>query len=323
MLDALLVILGPTGVGKTEVAIELAKRIRAEIISADSRQIYKEMDIGTAKPSSAVRQKVPHHLIDLVFPDEIFDVAGFKARAEAIIKELQKKDKLPILVGGSGLYIKAVMDGLFIGPGADWKLREKLKKKEEKEGTGTLYQELERVDPITASRLHPHDQRRIIRALEVYHLSGKPISFYQTQFSSTLVNTVMIGLERERESLFRLINERVDRMVAEGLIEEVKSLLSKGYSEDLPSLQGLGYQQIIGLLRGEYPEEEAIRLVKRDTRRFAKRQMSWFKRDKRILWIDAEKFSSPDELSNEIVRIIVEKIPQMKRVYRKLVNGEW
>jgi len=132
LLDALLVILGPTGVGKTEVAVELAKRIRAEIISADSRQIYKEMDIGTAKPSSAVRQKVPHHLIDLVFPDEIFDAAGFKARAEAIIKELQEKDKLPILVGGSGLYIKAVMDGLFIGPGADWKLREKLKKRRKK-----------------------------------------------------------------------------------------------------------------------------------------------------------------------------------------------
>lgn len=315
MLDTLLVILGPTGVGKTEVAIELAKRIRAEIISADSRQIYKEMDIGTAKPSSAVRQKVPHHLIDLVFPDEIFDVAGFKARAEAIIKELQKKDKLPILVGGSGLYIKAVVDGLFVGPGADWKWREKLKKKEKKEGRGTLHQELERVDPTTASRLHPHDQRRIIRALEVYHLSGKPISSYQTQFPSVLKSTVMIGLERGRESLYRLIDTRVDRMVAEGLIEEVESLLSKGYSEDLPSLQGLGYQQIIAYLRGEYPQEEAIRLIKRDTRRFAKRQMSWFKRDKRILWIDTEKFSSPDELSNEIVRTIVEKIPQVKRAY--------
>lgn len=315
MLDALLVILGPTGVGKTEVAIELAKRIRAEIISADSRQIYKEMDIGTAKPSSAVRQKIPHHLIDLVFPDEIFDVAGFKARAEAIIKELQKKDKLPILVGGSGLYIKAVMDGLFIGPGADWKLREKLKKKEEKEGRGTLHQELERVDPTTASRLHPHDQRRIIRALEVYHLSGKPISSYQTQFPSTLTNAVMIGLERERESLFRLINERVDRMVAGGLIGEVESLLSKGYSEDLPSLQGLGYQQIIAYLKGEYPQEEAIRLVKRDTRRFAKRQMSWFKRDKRILWIDTEEFSSFTEISDKIMDILMKKIPQIKLAY--------
>jgi len=171
-------------------------------------------------------------------------------------------------------------------------LREKLKKKEKKEGRGTLHQELKRVDPTTASRLHPHDQRRIIRALEVYHLSGKPISSYQIQFPSTLTNTVMIGLQRERESLFRLINERVDRMVAGGLVEEVESLLNKGYSEDLPSLQGLGYQQIIGHLKGEYPQEEAIRLIKRDTRRFAKRQMSWFKRDKRILWIDTEEFSS-------------------------------
>jgi len=313
LLDALLVILGPTGVGKTEVAIELAKRIRAEIISADSRQVYKEMDIGTAKPSSTVRQEVPHHLIDLILPDEIFNVADFKTRAEAIIKKLQKKDKLPVLVGGSGLYIKAVIDGLFVGPGADWKLREKLKKKEKKEGTGTLHRELERVDPITASHLHPHDQRRVIRALEVYHLSGKPISSYRTQFPSTLVNTVMIGLERERESLFRLINERVDRMVAEGLIKEVKSLLSKGYSEDLSSLQGLGYQQIIGHLRGEYPEEEAIRLIKRDTRRFAKRQMSWFKRDKRILWIDTEEFSSFIEISDKMIEILMKKIPQVKR----------
>lgn len=315
MLDALLIILGPTGVGKTEVAIELAKRIRAEIISADSRQIYKEMDIGTAKPSSTIRQEVPHHLIDLVLPDEIFNVADFKARAGGIIKELQKKDKLPILVGGSGLYIKAVVDGLFVGPGADWKWREELKKKEKKEGVGTLHQELKRVDPNTASRLHPHDQRRIIRALEVYHLSGKPISSYQTQFPSVLKSTVMIGLERGRESLYRLIDTRVDRMVAEGLIEEVESLLSKGYSEDLPSLQGLGYQQIIDHLKGEYPEEEAIRLIKRDTRRFAKRQMSWFKRDKRILWIDAEEFSSFTVISDKIMDILMKKIPQIKLAY--------
>lgn len=311
-MNALLVILGPTGVGKTEVAIELAKRFRGEIISADSRQIYKEMDIGTGKSSSSVRQRVPHHLIDLVSPEYIFNVADFKTRAEAIIKKLQGEDKLPILVGGSGLYIKAVVDGLFVGPGADWKLREKLKEKEKREGRGTLHQELERVDPTTASRLHPHDQRRIIRALEVYHLSDRPISSYQTQFPSTLVNTVMIGLERERESLFRLINDRVDQMVREGLIEEVESLLNKGYSEDLPSLQGLGYQQIIGYLKGEYPEEEAISLIKRDTRRFAKRQISWFKRDKRILWIDTEEFSSLDDVSEEIVKILIRKIPQIK-----------
>ena len=312
LLDALLVIVGATGVGKTEVAIELAKRIRVEIISADSRQIYKEMDIGTAKPSSAIRQEVPHHLIDLVLPDQIFNVADFKTRAEAIIKELQKTDKLPALVGGSGLYIKAVIDGLFVGPGADWKLRDKLKGKEKGEGAGTLYQELKRVDPSTASRLHPHDQRRIVRALEVYYLSGRPISYHQTQFPSVLVNTVMIGLRRGRESLCSLIDARVDRMIAEGLIEEVEYLFRKGYSEDLPSLQGLGYQQIIGYLKGGYPEEEAIRLIKRDTRRFAKRQMSWFKRDKRILWIEVEKFSSFAAISDRIVEILIEKIPQVK-----------
>jgi len=315
LLDALLVILGPTGVGKTEVAIELAKRVKAEIISADSRQVYKEMDIGTAKPSAAICQSVPHHLIDIVFPDQSFDVADFKARAEAITRRVQKENKLPILVGGSALYIKAVIDGLFIGPGADWSLREKLKKKERKEGKGALYEELKRVDPSTASRLHPNDQRRIIRALEVYYLSGRPISSYQTQVSSPLSNTVMIGLERKRESLYRLIDARVDRMIEQGLIEEVKSLLARGYSEDLPSLQGLGYQQIIGHLRGEYPEEEAIRLIKRDTRRFAKRQLSWFRGDERVIWVNMEKFSSLAEVSDKIIKILIKKIPQVKLAY--------
>ncbi len=220
---------------------------------------------------------------------------------------------MPILVGGSGLYIKAVVDGIFVGPGADWKLRARLKEKEKKEGKESLYRELERVDPATASRLHPNDQRRVIRALEVYYLSGRPISSYQKQFPSSLTSTLMVGLDRKRESLFRSINERVDRMVAEGLIEEVESLLNKGYSEDLPSLQGLGYQQIIGYLRGKYSKEEAIRLIKRDTRRFAKRQLTWFKGDNRILWLDMEKFSSSDEVCDKIVGILVEKMPQIKK----------
>jgi len=321
LLDALFIILGPTGVGKTEVAIELAKRVRAEIISADSRQVYKEMDIGTAKPSFVIRQNIPHHLIDVVSPDKVFDVADFKTRAKAIIKRVQKEDKLPVLVGGSGLYIKAVVDGLFVGPGASWSLREKLKEKERKEGKGTLHRELKQIDPSTASRLHPNDQRRIIRALEVYYLSGRPISSYQTQVPSSLSNTVMIGLEKKRESLYHSINLRVDRMIEEGLIEEVKSLLDKGYLRDLPSFQGLGYRQIIAYLKGEYSKEEAIRLIKRDTRRFARRQLSWFKRDKRILWVDTEKFSSSAEISDKIIEILIKKIPQVKLAYSKLAHS--
>jgi len=312
MLDALLVILGPTGVGKTEAAIDLSKRIKAEIISADSRKIYKGMDIGTAKPSQAIRQRIPHHLIDIFSPEEVFNVADFKQRAEAIIQRLQKKNKLPILVGGSGLYIRAVVDGLFVGPGTDWNLRERLREKERKEGRGALYKELERVDSSAASRLHPHDERRIIRALEVYELSGKPISFYQRQAPSSLSNTVIIGLTKKRESLYRSINIRVEKMIEEGLIREVKSLLASGYSQYLPSMQGLGYQHIVGYLKGKYSKEEAIRLIKRDTRRFARRQLNWFKKDNRILWLDREEFSSLDELSDRIIKILLEKIPQVK-----------
>ncbi len=312
MINALLVILGPTGVGKTEAAIDLSKRLKAEIISADSRKIYKGMDIGTAKPSQAIRQRIPHHLIDILSPEEIFNAADFKRQAEETIQRVQEEDKLPILVGGSGLYIRAVVNGLFVGPGTDWDLRERLKEKERKEGRGALYKELERVDPLAASRLHPHDERRIIRALEVYQLSGRPISFYQRQTPSSLSNTVIIGLTKKRESLYRSINMRVEKMVEEGLIREVKSLLANGYSEELPSMQGLGYQQIIGHLKGKYSKEEAIRLIKRDTRRFARRQLNWFKKDSRILWLDRDEFSSVSLLSDEIIKILLEKIPQAK-----------
>ena len=312
MINALLVILGPTGVGKTEAAIDLSKRLKAEIISADSRKIYKGMDIGTAKPSHAIRQRIPHHLIDILSPEETFNAADFKRQAEETIQRVQEEDKLPILVGGSGLYIRAVVNGLFVGPGTDWDLRERLKEKERKEGRGALYKELERVDPLAASRLHPHDERRIIRALEVYQLSGRPISFYQRQTPSSLSNTVIIGLTKKRESLYRSINMRVEKMVEEGLIREVKSLLANGYSEELPSMQGLGYQQIIGHLKGKYSKEEAIRLIKRDTRRFARRQLNWFKKDSRILWLDRDEFSSVSLLSDEIIKILLEKIPQAK-----------
>jgi len=309
MIDALLVILGPTGVGKTEAAIDLSKRLKAEIISADSRKIYKGMDIGTAKPSQTIRRRIPHWLIDIFSPEEVFSAADFREQAKEIIQRVQKKDKLPILVGGSSLYIRAVVDGLFVGPAADWDLRERLKEKERKEGRGALYKELERVDPLAASRLHPHDERRIIRALEVYELSGKPISFYQRQTPSSLSNTVIIGLTKKRESLYRSINMRVEKMVEKGLIREVKSLLASGYSEELPSMQGLGYQQVIGHLKGKYSKEEAIRLIKRDTRRFARRQLNWFKKDKRILWLDRDEFSSVSPLSDEIIKIFLQKHP--------------
>jgi len=312
VLNALLVILGPTAVGKTEVAVDLLSKIKAEIISADSRQIYKEMDIGTAKPPGEIRNKFPHHLIDIIFPDEVFNAAEFGLKARAVIKKLQEQDKLPILVGGSGLYIKAAVDGLFVGPGADGELRERLKERASREGSDALYRELKKVDPEAASHIHPNDQRRVIRALEVYELSGKRISSYQKERLSPLPNVVMIGLRKRRDSLYRSINERVDRMIEEGLVEEVKALLGKGYSKDLPSMQGLGYRQIIGYLNGEYSREEAVRLIKRDTRRFARRQLNWFKKDKRIIWLDVGEYSSVGQISDKILEILQKRIHSAK-----------
>jgi len=308
LLKALLIILGPTAVGKTEVALSLLKKIKGEIISADSRQIYKHMDVGTAKPSKEIREKFPHHLVDIVSPDELFSAAEFKRRAELAIKSLQEEDKLPVIVGGSGLYIKAVVNGLFAGPGADWQLREELKERARREDRKSLHEELKKIDFKAASRIHPHDEMRIIRALEVYYLTKKPISSYQKQGFSSLSNTVMIGLRRKRALLYELINQRVDKMIKEGLINEVKSLLGRGYSENSFSLQGLGYKHIIKYLKGDYSKEEAIKLMKRDTRRFAKRQLNYFKRDKRIIWLDMENYSSPEDVSEEIIKILSEKL---------------
>ncbi len=315
MLDALLVIVGPTAVGKSEVAVDLVGRLRAEIISCDSRQIYREIDIGTAKPSPEVRSKAPHHLIDIAAPDEVFSAAEFKRRAETIIERIQEKNKLPLLVGGSGLYIRAVVDGIFAGPGRDQDLRARLREKEGREGRGSLYQELRRIDPVAASHLHSHDERRVIRALEVYYLSGRPISSHQREtLYFPLPQTVMVGLRMERKALYQLINRRVDAMMEEGLLGEVEGLLEKGYDEDLPSMEGLGYRQIIGYLKGKYSREEAVQLMKRDTRRFAKHQLSWFNKDSRIIWLEREKFPTPGEVSQKIIEILLEKLPQVKQL---------
>jgi len=303
------VILGPTAVGKTEVALNLLTKIRGEIISADSRQIYREMNIGTGKPSLRIRKEFPHHLVDVISPAQIFNAAEFRRQAEEIIEKLQKEDKLPLIVGGTALYIKALIDGLFVGPGADWNLRAKLKQEAQKRGKEVLYEKLKKVDPETASWVHPNDQRRIIRALEVYYLSGRKISSFQKDSPSSLSPILIIGLRRRRESLYKLIDERVDKMIKEGLIKEVETLLRKGYDENLPSMQGLGYREILGYLKGRYSKEEAIRLVKRNTRRFSKRQLNWFKKDKRIIWLDMENYST-DEAGDKIMEILREKFPR-------------
>lgn len=314
MLKALLIICGPTCSGKTEAALTLLRKIKGEIISADSRQVYRGMDIGTAKVSAGIRRKFPHHLVDVVNPDQIFSAAEFAKRVGSIIHTLQKRDFLPVMVGGSGLYIKAVIDGLFSGPGADLELRESLRKQAQREGKETLYLRLKKVDPEAAQVIHPHDLVRICRALEVYQITGKPISFFQRQSVRPLSHAVMIGLRLPRHQLYQNIDSRVDKMVEQGLISEVKALFHQGYREDLPAMQGVGYRQVINYLEGRYSPEEAIRLIKRDTRRLAKRQLNWFNQDERIIWLNRDEFSSAEELAEEIVRISLKKLPQLSGV---------
>lgn len=298
-----LLIVGPTASGKTAVGIELAKRCDGEIISADSRQVYQHLSIGTAKPTPQELSQVEHHLVDVVPPDEEFDAARFAELADEVIEELWHKDKLPIVVGGSGFYIKALIDGLFDAPSADEELRERFRQQPKE----TLHQMLESVDPASAEKLHPNDRKRVIRALEVYELTGKTISQLQKEHQQNKkekYEPLFIGLSYERQTLYRRIEDRVDKMIEGGLIEEVESLLEI-YPAELNALQTVGYQEIIRYLRGDIDKGEAIRLIKRNTRRYAKRQLTWFRRDERIHWIDVTELSA-EEAAKKAMDVIRE-----------------
>jgi tRNA dimethylallyltransferase len=298
----ILLIVGPTASGKTAVGIELAKRLDGEIISADSRQIYQQLSIGTAKPTPEELSQAKHHLVDVVPPDEEFDAARFAALADEVIEELWHKDKLPIVVGGSGFYVKALIDGLFDAPSADEELREQLRQQPKE----TLHEILAIIDPTSAEKLHPNDRKRVIRALEVYELTGKTISQLQKEHQQNKkekYEPLFIGLHYERQQLYRRIERRVDKMIEEGLIDEVESLLET-YPAELNALQTVGYQEIIRYLCGEIDKAEAIRLIKRNTRRYAKRQLTWFRRDERIHWIDVTDLSAEEaaETAMNIIR---------------------
>jgi tRNA dimethylallyltransferase len=291
--EKLIVIVGPTAVGKTEIAVEVAADLDGEIISADSMQVYRGMDIGTAKIQehemiSRNGKKIPHHLINILDPDEDFSVADFQVLARGLISEINARGKIPLLVGGTGLYVDAVINPYnFPELNTDYQLRKKLLEKAEKCGNETLYRELAAIDPDTANKLHPNDVRRIARALEIYYQTGKTISQMQKEGQNKAAYTlVMIGLFADRPFLYERINQRVDQMISKGLIEEVRELIQKGYSPKLKSMQGLGYRQIAAYLTGILTKEEAIYLLKRDTRHFAKRQFTWFKRDQRIKWFN-------------------------------------
>ncbi|MDO7787414.1 tRNA (adenosine(37)-N6)-dimethylallyltransferase MiaA [Desulforamulus aquiferis] len=300
-LKPLIVIVGPTAAGKTDVAIELARMVRGEVVSADSMLVYRGMDIGTAKPTKEEMGGIPHHLMDVVEPDQEFSVARYQRLAEQSISGISDRGRLPLLVGGTGLYVRAVIDHYdFSEAPKDDGIREKLKIESENIGPVGMHAKLAEVDPITAGRLHPNDLRRVIRALEVYHQTGKPISQSENnKQSEPKYELHMFGLTMDRKLLYQRIEQRVDLMVKLGLVEEVKGLMGK-YGNMGTAMQGLGYKEIALYLEGKTSLEEALELLKRNTRRFAKRQLTWFRADKRIKWIELEKFNNKKEVANEI-----------------------
>ncbi|MTI70249.1 MAG: tRNA (adenosine(37)-N6)-dimethylallyltransferase MiaA [Firmicutes bacterium] len=303
----LAVLVGPTAVGKTDISIKVAKELNAEIISADSMQIYKNMNIGTAKIKENEKNGIKHYLIDEVNPDEDFSASDFQTRAKEHIKEITKRGKLPFVVGGTGLYVNSLVYNLdFTNAVTNWELRDKLRKEAEEFGNNYLKDKLKEIDPKSADKIHINDTKRLIRALEVYYETGKPMSYYNKKFreANRDYNLAYIGLYMDRKKLYERINKRVDLMIEEGLIEEVKKLLYMGYDKNLASLQGLGYKEIIKYLNEEYTYDEAIRILKRDSRRFAKRQLTWFKRDKRIHWVNVDDYSNRDEIVNTIITYI-------------------
>ncbi|MEM5789888.1 MAG: tRNA (adenosine(37)-N6)-dimethylallyltransferase MiaA, partial [Syntrophobacteraceae bacterium] len=290
--EALRVVLlaGPTAAGKTSLSIELAKRTCAEIVNADSMQVYRHMEIGTAKPTAAERLAVPHHLIDVADPDETFDAARYRELAAPVIEQIFDRGKLPIVVGGTGLYLKVLTRGICSGPPSDPRIKEDLLAAERSVGLENLYSELALADPTAAARIHPHDRQRILRALEVFRMTGVPISSYQQGhgFEETVMPAIKIFVFRERDELYERINLRVEHMLAEGLEEEVKRLFAMGYGPELKSMQSLGYKQIGEYLLGRLSRDEAVYRIKRDTRRYAKRQMTWFRGDPEFRWFHAD-----------------------------------
>ncbi|MBM4338443.1 MAG: tRNA (adenosine(37)-N6)-dimethylallyltransferase MiaA [Deltaproteobacteria bacterium] len=288
MKPRLVVVLGPTGAGKSGLAIELAEAFGGEILNADSMQIYRYMDIGTAKPTLDDRQRVKHHLVDLVTPDQPFHAGLYRMLGRSAIDSLYRK-RIPIfVVGGTGLYIKALTQGLFTSPRIDPSVREKLKDEAKQKGREFLYQRLKEVDPEAADRIHSNDLFRTIRALEVFESTGLPITFFRDQhrFGDRPYLTLKVGLEMDRNRLYRRLEERVDRMIERGLLREVEGLLEMGYGRGLKPMQSLGYKQMVQFLSGELEWDEAVRQMKRDTRHYAKRQWTWFKADGEVQWRD-------------------------------------
>lgn len=306
-MKKVIALLGPTGVGKTGASILLAKALDTEIISSDSMQIYRHMDIGTAKPTYEERKMARHHMIDIVNPWELFSTGEYIKNVKPLIENLHCNNKIPIIAGGTGLYLKAMTRGIFEGPSADWELRENLKKKEA-ESPGYLYNYLKNIDPVSSDRIMPNDQRRIIRAIEVFSKQNKPISeLHQKLTRPFSYEFVKIGLTRNREELYRMIEDRVDMMINQGLFDEVKKVISMiseycaGNLSHLPALQAIGYKELALCLKDGISLDEAITLIKQRTRNYAKRQFTWFKKEEEIRWIDISGVNNPHEMLGKIL----------------------
>ena len=308
-MKPLLLICGPTACHKSETALRLGERWGGEILSVDSVAVYRGMDIGSAKPDLSERQRVPHHLIDIVDPDDTsFSVAAFQQAADAVLTDLACRKVQPILVGGSGLYCDAVLEDMGYALPADAALRGRLEAEYDADPQA-FFAQMARDDGPSGQKLHPNDKKRVVRAREVFLLSGRPFSSFNREYLAAQrydrYPAVRVGLTMPREKLYDAIDRRVDRMMAEGLLDEVKDLKAKGYSRQLPAMQAIGYAQLLAYLEGEVPLEKAVEDIKRATRQFAKRQLTWFRRDERIRWFDCEDY---EEAYREIERYVKETV---------------
>jgi len=307
-LEEVIVIVGPTCSGKTYLSLKLASMLNSEIISADSRQIFKLLNIGTAKPTADQLKSIKHYFVDELNPDSDFNASMFAEEAEIILERLIGQNKTPIVVGGSGLYVKALVDGISESADTNNELREELLELRKKFGNEYLYEELKKVDKVSADKMLPQNWKRIMRALEVFRLTGKPIwQHHDDQSRSKKFNYHQIGLLWKRERLYQNIESRVDEMISIGLVEEVKSILKLGYDKKLNSLNTVGYKEIIQYLDEVISLDRAVELIKRNTRRYAKRQMTWFNADKRIEWLDISSIKDLDLLAEKIAKEINER----------------
>jgi len=311
--NKVLIIVGPTAVGKTELSLKIAERLRAEIVSADSRQVYRYMDIGTAKPTADELARVRHHFIDIRDPDQYYSAGEYGREARQCIAGLLQKKIQPVVVGGSGFYIRALVDGLFAPHFSDPAVKEKWRQRIREQGAEAVFEILRQVDPVTAGRLHVNDTQRVVRALEVYELAGTPISsFRKGREKPADFQPVFVGLSRERTRLYERIEKRVEQMIKAGLVDEVKSLQEKGWGPQLNALRTVGYQEVFSFLAGEISFEEMIRLIKMNSRRYAKRQLTWFRKDERIHWLDLDQIPEKEA---------VEKILQIFETENRMADS--